>query len=277
GGDASPGDSVSLDVNGNTYTGTVGAGNIFSIAVPGSDLAADTTLDATVIGNDIAGNPFTATITSTHTVDTAASATINVDNITADDVLDASEAGASVNVTGSVGGDAAPGDTVSFTINGNAYSGTVNAGNTFNIAVSGADLAADNSFDATVSGSDAAGNPFSTTTTSTHSVNTPPTITVTALDVTEESVAVGQTIASFAASDPETDPLSFQILNNSNGYLSLSGNNVVLTATGVAAINDDVLNLTTLTITVEASDSFHTVSDADSSNITRVNEAPITV
>ncbi|MCP4390215.1 MAG: hypothetical protein GY802_18120, partial [Gammaproteobacteria bacterium] len=46
---------------------------------------------------------------------------------------------------------------------------------------------------------------------------------------------------------------------------------------GVAAINDDVLNLTTLTITVEASDSFHTVSDADSSNITRVNEAPITV
>jgi hypothetical protein len=71
-------------------------------------------------------------------------------------------------VTGDVGGDAAPGDTVTFTVNGNAYSGTVGAGNTYSISVVGADLAADTSFDATVTGNDAAGNPFSATITSTY-------------------------------------------------------------------------------------------------------------
>ena len=65
GGDASVGDAISIDVNGNTYAGTVGAGNTFSIAVPGSDLAADTTIDASVSGSDVAGNPFTANTTST--------------------------------------------------------------------------------------------------------------------------------------------------------------------------------------------------------------------
>ena len=53
-----------------------------------------------------------------------------MDNITADDVVNAAEAGAPINVTGSVGGDATVGDTVSFTINGTDYSGTVASGNT---------------------------------------------------------------------------------------------------------------------------------------------------
>ena len=68
-----------------------------------------------------------ATTTSTHSVDTSAAATISVDNITADDIINATEAASTVAVTGSVGGDAAQGDTVSFTINGTAYSGTVDS------------------------------------------------------------------------------------------------------------------------------------------------------
>ncbi len=188
GGDASPGDSVSLDVNGNTYAGTVGAGNTFSIAVPGSDLAADTTIDASVVGSDTAGNPFTATITSTHTVDTSASATISVDDITADDVINAAEAGASINVTGSVGGDASPGDSVSLEVNGNTYSGTVGAGNVFSIAVPGSDLAADTTLDASVVGSDVADNPFTATTTSTHTVDTSAAATISVDDITADDV-----------------------------------------------------------------------------------------
>ena len=66
-----------------------------------------------------------------------------------------------VAVTGSVGGDAAQGDTVSFTINGTAYSGTVDSSGAFSINVAGSDLAADTSFDATVTGTDNAGNSFS--------------------------------------------------------------------------------------------------------------------
>ena len=127
-GDASVGDAISIDVKGNTYAGTVGAGNIFSIAVPGSDLAADTTLDASVSGSDAAGNPFSASTTSTHTVDLTASATITVDNITADDIVNAVEASGSVNVTGTVGGDATVGDAITIDINGNSYAGTVGAG-----------------------------------------------------------------------------------------------------------------------------------------------------
>ena len=96
----------------------------------GADLAADTSFDATVTGDDAAGNPFTATTTSTHTVNTTASATITVGDITADDVLNAAEAGGSVTVSGTVGGDARAGDTVSFTVNGNSFSATVNPDNT---------------------------------------------------------------------------------------------------------------------------------------------------
>ncbi len=97
-----------------TYTGTVLAGNLYSVAVAGSDLAADTTFDVSVAGNDTSGNPFTATTTSVHTVDLVSSATITVDDITADDIVNAAEAGGSINVTGTVGGDATVGDAISF-------------------------------------------------------------------------------------------------------------------------------------------------------------------
>ena len=89
---------------------------------------ADTTVSATVVGSDIAGNSFSAATTSTHSVDTVATASISVDPITADDIVNAAEASGSVNVTGTVGGDASVGDSVSFDINGTSYSGTVGAG-----------------------------------------------------------------------------------------------------------------------------------------------------
>ncbi|WP_373092215.1 beta strand repeat-containing protein, partial [Zhongshania sp.] len=210
GGDAAIGDTVSFTINGTDYSGAVQVGNTFSIAVAGSDLAADTSFDASVAGSDDAGNPFTATTTSTHTVDNVAGATISVDDITADDVLNAAEAGATINVTGTVGGDAAPGDTVSFTINGAPYSGTVQAGNTYSIAVAGADLAADTSFDATVTGSDNAGNPFTATTTSTHTVDTSATASITVDNITADDVLnaaeAGATIAVTGTVDGDAAP-----------------------------------------------------------------------
>ncbi|GMA80493.1 retention module-containing protein [Shewanella glacialipiscicola] len=129
GGDAAIGDTVTMVINGTTYTTTVIAlttgGLGFSLPVAGSDLALDTTFTATVSGSDDAGNPFTADTVSTHTVDGSASATITVDNITSDDVLNAQEAAGDVTVTGTVGGDAAIGDTVTMVINGTTYTTTV--------------------------------------------------------------------------------------------------------------------------------------------------------
>ena len=170
-GDAGAGDTVSFIINGTTYTGTVAPDNTFNITVAGSDLASQTSFEATVSGIDENGAPYSETTTSTHSVDTSTAASITVDNITSDDILSPSESGAMVNVTGSVGGDAGPGDVVSFVINGNAYLGAVAADNSFSIAVAGADLAVQTSFDATVTGSDTAGNAFSATTTSDHIVN----------------------------------------------------------------------------------------------------------
>lgn len=97
---------------------------------------------------------------------------ITVDNITADDIVDAAEASGIINVTGSVGGAAGrSGDIVKLAVNGNDYFGNVGAKhNTFSIAVSGADLAADTSIVATVSGIDN-GIAYFATTTSTHTVN----------------------------------------------------------------------------------------------------------
>jgi hypothetical protein len=75
-------------------------------------------------------------VTSLPTITLAAS-------ITPDDIINAAEAGGSVAITGSVGGEANVGDTVTLTVNGVNYTGAVVAGNTFSISVAGADLAHD--------------------------------------------------------------------------------------------------------------------------------------
>ena len=88
------GDTVTLTVNGNSsYTGQVQAGLTFSIDVAGSDLAADTNVHASVTTTDAAGNTATATDDQAYTVDTVAPvASITLDAITADNIVNAAEA-----------------------------------------------------------------------------------------------------------------------------------------------------------------------------------------
>ncbi|WP_041412520.1 Ig-like domain-containing protein [Shewanella sp. ANA-3] len=203
GGDAAVGDTVTMVINGTTYStqviALVGGGLGFSVSVAGSDLAVDTEFTATVTGSDDAGNPFSASTTSTHTVDTSASATISVDNITADDILNAQEAAGNVLVTGTVGGDAAVGDTVTMVINGTTYStqviALVGGGLGFSVSVAGSDLAVDTEFTATVTGSDDAGNPFSASTTSTHTVDTSASATITVDNITSDDILNAQEAA----------------------------------------------------------------------------------
>ena len=142
GGDASVGDTVTLTVNGANYTGLVQVGNVFSINVLGSDLQASTVVNASVSSTDVAGNVGAGVDTQVYTVDLASAPTITLGTITADNVVNAAEAGGSVAITGSVGGEANVGDTVTLTVNGATYTGTVAAGNTFSIAVLGSDLQA---------------------------------------------------------------------------------------------------------------------------------------
>ncbi|MFQ2271810.1 Ig-like domain-containing protein, partial [Aeromonas enteropelogenes] len=80
GGDVKVGDTVTLTVNGKTFTGTVAADKTFSINVPGSDLVADgdKTIDASVTTTDAAGNSTTATDNEGYGVDTTAASTPTV-------------------------------------------------------------------------------------------------------------------------------------------------------------------------------------------------------
>ncbi|WP_274635500.1 Ig-like domain-containing protein, partial [Tenacibaculum sp. L6] len=76
---------------------------------------------------------------------------LTINDITADNIVNASEAGSTIPVTGTVGGDFNTGDTVTLTVNGNTYTGTVDASGNYSINVPGSELAADP--DATVDGS----------------------------------------------------------------------------------------------------------------------------
>ncbi|MFI0845977.1 Ig-like domain-containing protein [Mesorhizobium sp. IMUNJ 23232] len=170
GGDAKDGDTVTLTVNGHNYDGTV-SGTSFSINVDTADLVLDTNVHASVSATDAAGNTATGTSDHSYQVDLTATATIAVNDITADNIINAAEAGGTVAVTGTVSGDANDGDAVTLTVNGNTYGGTV-SGTSFSINVSGADLAAGSSIHASVAATDAAGNPVTAENSKTYSVDT---------------------------------------------------------------------------------------------------------
>ncbi|WP_407334369.1 hypothetical protein [Enterovibrio sp. 27052020O] len=99
-----------------------------------------------------------------------------------------------------------------------------------------------------------------------------PDIALIASDVTEDSVSVGQTIATFTASDADVDELNFTLLNNDSGYFAISGNTVVLTETGVNAIQDDELDIRSLSISITASDGENQTTATDTILVGRAND-----
>ncbi|MCK7460552.1 beta strand repeat-containing protein, partial [Idiomarina aminovorans] len=152
---------INVDSNGN-------------VTVSGQDLSTltDGELTVTMTVTDAAGNE--GSVTDNATLDTSAEqGTVNVNNITSDDVINAEEAGQMIAVTGTAeGGDIAAGDSVTMTINGTEYTTTVGNNGEWNVDVAGSDLAADTEFDVVVNSSDEAGNTVNSTATSTHTVDT---------------------------------------------------------------------------------------------------------
>ncbi|MGD1548818.1 tandem-95 repeat protein, partial [Vibrio harveyi] len=83
-------------------------------------------------------------------------------------------------------------------------------------------------------------------------VNDAPTIDVTAVDsVTEDAVSTDTVVATLVVADTDTpaDQLTVQLENNADGYFVLDGDQVKLTDKGVEAVNNDQLDLTTLSVT----------------------------
>ncbi|MEC6908761.1 Ig-like domain-containing protein, partial [Photobacterium piscicola] len=117
GADVKAGDTVTVTVGSQTYTTTVQTGNTWTVAVPGNVLVDNGSHDvqASVTTTNSAGNTATANAEHPYTVDTTIAATIAIDNITSDDVINAAEAKTDIPVHGTVGDDVKVGDTVTVT------------------------------------------------------------------------------------------------------------------------------------------------------------------
>ncbi|RPH20089.1 Ig-like domain-containing protein, partial [Buttiauxella warmboldiae] len=166
-GDAKAGDTVTLTVNGNTFTGTVEVqhdGSLgYRIPVTTTDLVSGQTVHATITTTDAAGNTATASADHAVGVDTEAAVEISIHPVAGDDVINAAEsAAATTPVTGTVSGDAKAGDTVTLTVNGHAFTGTVEVQHDgslgYRIPVTTADLMSGQKVHATITTTDAAGN-----------------------------------------------------------------------------------------------------------------------
>ncbi|MEQ9902170.1 Ig-like domain-containing protein, partial [Pectobacterium aroidearum] len=201
--DVKAGDAVTVKVGTETYQTTVNAdGKTWSVNVPGSVLAANGDVSATVTTRDTAGNVTTANTTHAYGVDTVApTASISIDNVTSDNVINAAESGQTIAVTGKVDNDVKAGDAVTVKVGTETYQTTVNAdGKTWSVNVPGSVLAANGDVSATVTTRDTAGNVTTANTNHTYGVDTvAPTASISIDDVTSDNVInaaeSGQTIA----------------------------------------------------------------------------------
>ena len=119
-------------VNGTPGTFTAVDGDTYTLVVtPMADFQGILAVGvAAGVAFDAAVTPNTAADLSVQAVDTLAPvASIAPRAITADDIINAAEAGGTVAITGTVGGDAKVGDTVTLTVNGNTSTPAGLAGN----------------------------------------------------------------------------------------------------------------------------------------------------
>jgi ribosomal 50S subunit-recycling heat shock protein len=119
-GDVHPGEYVTLTVNGQVYQNVkIGDDLKYSVDVKTRDLQLGNEIKAEVTGHDEHGNTTTDKITEHYSIDTSAAATIHVNTVSGDNILSAKDLGANkTEISGTVGGDAAPGDKVTVILNG---------------------------------------------------------------------------------------------------------------------------------------------------------------
>ncbi|AGQ07719.1 BapA/Bap/LapF family large adhesin [Acinetobacter baumannii] len=174
-GTAEPGSTVTVTYpNGDTATVVAGPDGSWSVPNPGLNDGDE----VEAIATDPAGNP---SLPSTAIVDAVGPNTdgvnFTVDSVTADNVINASEASGNVTVTGvlkNVPADAAN-TVVTVVINGQTYTATVDStAGTWTVSVPGSELTADadKTIDAKVTFTDAAGNSSSVNDTQTYTIDT---------------------------------------------------------------------------------------------------------
>ncbi|MDL4620142.1 Ig-like domain-containing protein [Citrobacter amalonaticus] len=179
---APAGQTVTVMLNGNSYTALVQANGNWSVTVPAAEAGALTSGSVTATVSDAAGN--TGSASHALTVDTT-SPVVTISTVAADDIINSAEHGQTQIISGSASG-AAAGDAVTVTVNGKNYTTVVDAAGNWSVGVPAADISALNDGVNTISVTvtNAAGNSGSAT----H-------------DVTVDTAAPSVTVGSVTADD----------------------------------------------------------------------------
>ena len=179
---APAGQTVTVMLNGNSYTALVQANGSWSVTVPAAEAGALTSGNVTATVSDTAGN--TGSASHALTVDTT-SPVVTINTVAADDIINRAEHGQTQIISGSASG-AAAGDAVTVTVNGKDYTTVVDAAGNWSIGVPAADISGLNDGTTTiaVTVTNAAGNSGSAT----H-------------DVTVDTAAPSVTVGSVTADD----------------------------------------------------------------------------
>ncbi len=163
---AEAGQTVTVSLNGQDYTATVGSDGHWTLNVPAADLAAlsDGSVTVTASVSDKAGNP--ASVDHNLTVDVTVPE-VTISTIAGDDVINIAEHAQAQIISGIATG-AAAGDKVTVTIGGQSYTTVLDAAGNWSVGVPACVISglSDGSVTVTASVTDAAGN----TGTGTHSV-----------------------------------------------------------------------------------------------------------
>ena len=158
---AQAGDVITVTLNGKDYTAMLDASGSWSVGVPAADVGAlvngDQTISATL--TDKAGNSATAT----HEFDVSLTApVIAINTLAVDDVINATEKGQDLQVSGT--SNQPEGTAITVTLNGINYTATTDASGNWSVTVPAANVSAlgEASYAVTASVTDAAGNSAST-------------------------------------------------------------------------------------------------------------------
>ncbi|WP_155724406.1 VCBS domain-containing protein, partial [Vibrio natriegens] len=122
GSEVSPGSVVTLDIGGSSYNAVVDTNHRFAVDVPGGVLGANSEIVASVSAEDVAGNKSTVSDTHQYSVDDSAS--IDIDLISGDNMLDPTEHHEDLVVSGTVNG-VEDGQIVNISLGGQDYQATV--------------------------------------------------------------------------------------------------------------------------------------------------------
>ncbi|MDV0594582.1 MULTISPECIES: Ig-like domain-containing protein [unclassified Enterobacter] len=155
---AEAGQTVTVTLNGKSYTTTVRADGNWTLNVPAADLAAlgDGSITVTASVSDKAGNP--ASVDHTLTVDVTVPA-VTINTIAGDDVINVAEHAQAQIISGTATG-AAAGDKVTVTIGGQTYTTVLDAAGNWSVGVPANVISglSDGTVTVTASVTDAAGN-----------------------------------------------------------------------------------------------------------------------